>query len=145
MENVNGIQIALLIRDINNKITNDINREFVSTGFTLPQLNVIKELALKNQLMVSELGQRMGLTNSTVSGILDRLEKQNMIERVRSQIDRRVVYVKLTPEGFSQVSRLRDIIDNYFNHLFFGVSEEKLKEIQNGLTTLNKIVSQKIK
>ncbi len=145
MENVNGIQIALLIRDINNKITNDINREFVSTGFTLPQLNVIKELALKNQLMVSELGQRMGLTNSTVSGILDRLEKQNMIERVRSHEDRRVVYVKLTPEGFSQVSRLRDIIDNYFNHLFFGVSEEKLKEIQNGLTTLNKIVSQKIK
>lgn len=145
MENVNGIQIALLIRDINNKITNDINREFVSTGFTLPQLNVIKELAQENQLMVSELGQRMGLTNSTVSGILDRLEKQKMIERVRSQIDRRVVYVKLTPEGFSQVGRLRDIIDNYFNHLFFGVSEEKLKEIQNGLTTLNKIVSQKIK
>lgn len=145
MENLDGIQIALLIRDINNKITNDINREFVNTGFTLSQLNVIKELAQENQLMVSELGQRMGLTNSTVSGILDRLEKQKMIERVRSQIDRRVVYVKLTPEGFSQVGRLRDIIDNYFNHLFFGVSEEKLKEIQNGLTTLNKIVSQKIK
>ena len=54
--------------------------------------------------LMSELGARLGLDRSSISGLVDRAEKRGLVERVRSVDDGRAVQVRLTAEGRARVA-----------------------------------------
>ena len=64
-----GIKIASLIREINLKLNNNISNNFKNSGFTTPQILLIKLLSIKGPLNVSEISEKMFLTKGTVSEI----------------------------------------------------------------------------
>jgi DNA-binding MarR family transcriptional regulator len=67
---------------------------------TGPQLMCLHKLLDETEgLTVSELSKRMFLSASTVVGILDRLEVQGLVTRVRSAADRRKVLIHVTQSG----------------------------------------------
>jgi MarR family transcriptional regulator, organic hydroperoxide resistance regulator len=68
-------------------------------GITATQLNVIKLLQTVGDLSLSELSKRMVATNSTVTGIVDRMVTANLVAREQSADDRRVWKIKLTAQG----------------------------------------------
>ncbi|MBN0988508.1 MULTISPECIES: MarR family winged helix-turn-helix transcriptional regulator [Amphritea] len=74
----------------------DISR---STGLTPPQLMVMQTLRENTQLTTGELAKEMVLTQATVTSILDRLERKELIARERGIEDKRKVWVSLTEKG----------------------------------------------
>jgi MarR family transcriptional regulator, organic hydroperoxide resistance regulator len=66
---------------------------------TSPQLICIHTLAGEGEMTQSALSKSVNLSVSTVNGIIDRLEKKGLIARIRDTVDRRKVFLKLTPEG----------------------------------------------
>jgi MarR family transcriptional regulator, organic hydroperoxide resistance regulator len=78
------------------RITKELARRADLTG---PQLTVVKMLEQIGDLSLSELSERIRAQNSTVTGIIDRMERENLVTRERSKEDRRVVYIKLTAKG----------------------------------------------
>ncbi len=70
-----------------------------STGVTPPQLMVMQTLRDNTQLTTGELAKEMVLTQATVTSILDRLEKKELISRERGTEDKRKVWVSLTESG----------------------------------------------
>jgi len=70
-------------------------------GLTQPQFGVLEMLGHLGPLTAGEIGKRMLLTGGCVTVILDNLEKDGMVERVRSSRDRRVISVQLTEKGKS--------------------------------------------
>ena len=68
-------------------------------GITGPQLWVIKTVSLNGKLSLSDLGKGMYLQPSTITGLIDALERRGYVARVRDREDRRVVKVQLTPKG----------------------------------------------
>jgi len=78
------------------RLTKGIARE---VGLTGPQLTVIKLLETFGDLSLSSLSERIRAQNSTVTGIIDRMEREELVLRERSTSDRRVVLIKLTPKG----------------------------------------------
>ena len=79
----------------------DLRSRFLVTryGITGPQLTVLKELSAHNGISVSELTKAIHLSQATVTGILDRLEKPKLIQRQRSDRDKRFVQIWLTEKG----------------------------------------------
>lgn len=122
--------IAMLIRDINSKMNQKIMEELKTTGLTVPQITVIKLIAHHKELTVTELSERMSVTKATMSGILDRLENMDIIERVRSEEDKRMVYVKFSAEGFKMALQIKEIMNNCFKNIFKGIEEERLEGIE---------------
>lgn len=59
---------------------------------------VLKQL-IAAPLTMGELSGKLGLALSTVTGIIDRLVERELVTRDRSEDDRRIVVVKLTPRG----------------------------------------------
>jgi len=74
-------------------------------GVTGPQLWALKTISHHDSLSLSELSQKMYLHPSTMTGVIDRLEKKGYVKRNRNQGDRRVVCVALTAKGKGLVSR----------------------------------------
>ncbi len=60
-------------------------------GITGPQLWALKTVAANGSLSLGELSKKMYLHPSTISGVVDRLEKKGFVVRDRGKEDRRVV------------------------------------------------------
>ncbi|MTI66758.1 MAG: MarR family transcriptional regulator [Firmicutes bacterium] len=135
-----GYEIASLIREINSKLNHSIKNEFKETNLTVPQIMVIKTLSKNKRLKVSEISKEISLVNSTVSGIIDRLQKQDIVKRVRSKKDRRIVYIELSNKGEELIKKYRHIINNFFNNIFSNSSKEDMDTILAGLDTLKNIL-----
>lgn len=75
-------------------------------GITATQLNVIKMLETVGDLSLSELSKRMAATNSTVTGIVDRMVAAELVAREQSPQDRRVWKIRLTPRGKAIAKKL---------------------------------------
>jgi MarR family transcriptional regulator, organic hydroperoxide resistance regulator len=76
-------------------------------GLTGPQLVVVKLLEPVGQLSLSELSWKIRARNSTVTGIIDRMERERLVVRRRSEDDRRVVHIELTAKGRRLASEIR--------------------------------------
>jgi MarR family transcriptional regulator, 2-MHQ and catechol-resistance regulon repressor len=70
-------------------------------GLTPPQFGVLDMLGHPGPLTTGDIVRRMLVTGGCVTVILDNLEKDGLVERIRSKEDRRVVTVKLTSKGES--------------------------------------------
>ncbi|MBM4374291.1 MAG: winged helix-turn-helix transcriptional regulator [Deltaproteobacteria bacterium] len=68
-------------------------------GLTGPQLTVISILSQLGDLSLSSLSERIKAQNSTVTGIIDRMEREGLVRRERSDEDRRIVLIRLTDKG----------------------------------------------
>ena len=75
-------------------------------GLTGPQLTVVKLLDSLGDMSLSELSERIRAQNSTVTGIIDRMEREGLVSRARSKEDRRVVHIRLTPKGRELAARI---------------------------------------
>jgi len=110
------------------------------TGLTGPQLWAIKTIAESTPVRVSELARRMYLHPATVVGILNRLELQGLLKRVRTNGDRRVVNVELTDAGNALVAKAPQVAQGLLVAGLKGLSLEKLQVISAGLEVLVNIL-----
>ena len=69
------------------------------TGLTTPQLVIIKAVGDLKDPTVSDIAKAVSLSLATVTTILNRLERNGLVNRVRSAVDRRRVIVTLTEAG----------------------------------------------
>lgn len=110
------------------------------SGLTGSQLWAVKIIAEFKTIRVSELSKRMYLHPATVVGILDRLEAQELVQRIRSKADRRVVDIELTPSGESLIKSSPDIAQDLLVKSLEKMSEDKLFKIHEGLLEFVKIL-----
>lgn len=70
--------------------------EMKSIGISGPQLLILRELFLRQPRTIGDLAKSIELGNSTVTGIVDRMESKGLVERYRDEKDRRIVWVRTT-------------------------------------------------
>lgn len=70
-----------------------------ASGLTTPQIHAILWLGRDQPLTMGELAQRVGVTEKTITGIVDRLEREGYAQRLRDTADRRVIKVALADKG----------------------------------------------
>jgi len=75
-------------------------------GITATQLNVLKLLQTVGDISLSELSRKMAATNSSITGIVDRMVEANLVAREQSAEDRRVWKIKLTAEGRAMAKKV---------------------------------------
>ena len=92
-------EIMQSLRRIIKTIQDYYQEVFNKYGITGPQLWALKTIHQEGSLTQGELSQMMYLHPSTMTGVIDRLEKKGYVLRDRNQKDRRVVKVVLTTEG----------------------------------------------
>lgn len=76
------------------------SKQLVKTAsVTGPQLRLLQMIRREGDATASELSDAMSLSQATVTSILDRLEDRGLLERIRSQTDKRKIHPRLTEAG----------------------------------------------
>ncbi len=124
-------------RDMRRTVEKDIK----VSGLTVPQVSVLDVLAEADGLSLKDLSQQVGLAHSTVSGIVDRLERQGFVHRKPDAQDRRFVKIFLSEQVKSYLGqdlpgrRLRSLAEVLRN----GTPEERAR-IAEGLSILRRLL-----
>lgn len=134
------VMIAEIVDNIRRifHVVNELSKNSeIETGLTGPQLWALKVISKEAPIMVSEIARRMYLHPATVVGILDRLEAQDLVTRVRSQADRRVVHIDLTRKGRAIVENSPEVATGT---LVTGLDKLSSNELSSILTSMERIV-----
>jgi len=107
------------------------------SGLTGPQLFVLKELDLLKEVTVGEIAVNIHLSSATVTDVLSRLEKRGLIERRKSNTDRRQVKVKATEAGMELLESAPSLLQDRFIEKFGALQEWEQTQI---LSTLQRVV-----
>ncbi|MFI5251301.1 MAG: MarR family winged helix-turn-helix transcriptional regulator [Bacteroidota bacterium] len=105
-------------------------------NLTATQYILLARLWEQDGISLSELGERLFLDNPTLTGIVDRMERDGLVERKRNDGDRRVVRVYLTPKGESlkeTIGTLAAEVDDEANDHF---TETQRQDLLNSLNII---------
>ena len=105
-------------------------------GLTGSQLLVLKMLEPRGQVSLSELSERIRAKNSTVTGIIDRMERDEIVVRRRSDEDRRVVFIELTPKGRKLAADARIDPMHLYRALLEDLSPRDAADLERIMTKL---------
>jgi len=83
-------------------------------GLTGPQSSVLRNLLNNGSMSSADLSRNLFVTPSNITGIIDRLEKKQFVERIKKEGDRRVALITLTQTGQELSKTLPDPIMKKF-------------------------------
>jgi DNA-binding MarR family transcriptional regulator len=119
------------------RLTKDMASGF---GLTGPQLTILKLLESFQDLSLSTLSERIRAQNSTVTGIVDRMEREGLVRRERSKTDRRVVHLRLSEKGAKLAREIQVEPMEIFRSALLSLSPSDLRDLLRILTKLQRQV-----
>ncbi len=111
-------------------------------NLTYPQSIVLAILEADGPMPISALAEAAGSANSTSSGVVDRREKMDLVHRIRSDSDRRVIYVATTEKFQKGLQQLQSNANSQFGRALERLSADEQQTILHGLQLLNQALNQ---
>jgi DNA-binding MarR family transcriptional regulator len=107
------------------------------------QFELLVELFARGPLPAGELAEAAGTTAATVSGMLDHLCDAELVERTRSETDRRLVVVKLTRRGRRKVEARKALWRRRWEEELEGIDEDELRIAARVLTRIGEVFAER--
>lgn len=143
MEIINeSIEVSRLFQEVMSLFRINMKKIIEQTGMTAPQGMVIGLLHKNKKMKVTELSKQLHLPNSTVSGIIDKLEEQDAVIRERSEDDKRVVYVSISPKFIEMHKNFNKQIEHNIESILNQGTQEELNKISEGLIIFKRLLSE---
>ncbi len=123
-------EALLNIMRTSDQMENRIGKTFRDFGLTASQYNVLRILRGAGEpLPALEIASRLIQVVPAITGLVDRLEKQNLVVRKRCTEDRRVVYVEITKKALKIVDSLDQPLAKIQEELLGHMNQKELKEL----------------
>lgn len=138
MDNIEEVLVALrrIIR------ATDLHSKYLAktTGLTLPQILLLKTIRDKGQVTIGELANEVSLSQATVTTILDRLEKKELVFRERSKEDKRKVHAYLTDQALKALINAPTPMQDHFTRQFGDLHEWEQTMIISSLQRVSQMM-----
>jgi DNA-binding MarR family transcriptional regulator len=93
----------------------------IEGGVSFAHFQLLSVLAEKGEMSARQLSAEAGLTPATVTQMLDALAEAGIVERTRSETDRRVVLTRLTADGRQRVERKQQALTEKWRSAVSGL------------------------
>ncbi|MFO1180624.1 MarR family winged helix-turn-helix transcriptional regulator [Ottowia sp.] len=128
--------LMYMLRDALLAVSQCVNERADLTGSTLPQWLPLHKVHAGHADTVAELARVCTIDTGAMTRLLDRLERKGLCQRVRSQSDRRVVHIELTPAGVAVAERVPHILCEVYNQVLAGFSPQEWEQLRTLLLRL---------
>ena len=114
-----------------------IEKDVSPPGLTLAEFRVLVVLSESGPSPMVDLAKEQMITQAAMTSIVDHLENDGLVKRVRSNTDRRIVNVDITRKGREVLTKGTKLYNNFIENATRNLTNE---EIQNLLTTFDKLL-----
>jgi MarR family transcriptional regulator, 2-MHQ and catechol-resistance regulon repressor len=124
-----------------NSMTANLARHVADEGdITMSQFGVLEALLHLGPLSQGDIGQKLLLSGSNVTTVIDNLEKRGFVTRTRRRGDRRVVDVTLTESGRKLITRLFPAHARRITNLLSALTAKEQDRLGHLCRTLGKSI-----
>jgi len=123
---------------IHRELTNKLNKIFSKGKLAMSHIIILELLYEKKHSTMTELAKSLNLTMSAATAIIDKMVEMKLVNRNRSEKDRRVVEVSLTKKGTTTTAKVLNNRLEMVKEMFFVLTES---EKQQYLLLLRKVYS----
>ena len=113
-------------------------------NITATQYIVLSLLCALDGISLSKLGQRLYFDNPTITGIIDRMERDGLVERRRIADDRRVINIFLTHRGKEMLEENGSVADEIDDLAMNGLTARERADFLKMLDKIWKTMNEKI-
>lgn len=110
--------------------------DFLEIAVTMPQAKVLYLVIASGGIRMSELSTRLGVSLSTVSGLVERLVEHGLAGRHDDPADRRQVVVSATPAGHELLERFRELNAAQLRTMLASIPDDDLSVIERSFQLL---------
>lgn len=127
---------GLLFKQIHDRLEKQSNNALRADDLTMMQVSVLMTLqkADKQQMSMKELERYFGVAQSTVAGIVSRLEQKGLVEAFGDAADKRIKLVHITPAGEQCCAEAACRMNEAEENLLRGFSSEERSTLNRLLT-----------
>jgi DNA-binding MarR family transcriptional regulator len=122
------------------KIHRYYNNRLSQYGITLAQSFILISLLDRDGLTMRQLAERLELDSSAITGLVDRLEKEQLVERQPVPEDRRALQIVLSPRGRELAEKIVPVIREFHDRLMAALSPEEHATLEAVLLKINRLV-----
>lgn len=114
-------------------------REILSDfSITIPQFTALQVLINNKELTIGELSQKMALACSTITDLVDRMERNQLVIRKKDEKDKRVVRIDVLPKGHEIMEKVLEKRIKFLDSKMKGLTEQQKLSLNEGLEHLYK-------
>ncbi|MFI3173748.1 MAG: MarR family transcriptional regulator [Bacillota bacterium] len=125
--------INYLLTTAQHAVSQHLNAKLVKYDVTPSQYAVLSCLWQKQCATPKQIAEVLCLETSTISGVLDRMQKKGLIDRVTSTEDRREIRVTLTEKGNALEAPVSQIVDEVNEEVLRCFSPEEVLVLKENL------------
>src|SRR5512139_2091288 len=131
-------RLIYLVSMAQNRLQGRLKNALAAEGVrvTPAQSGILFLLKAKDGRTMTELGRALAIDNATITGLVDRLERDGFVRRIRSASDRRALNVSLTPEGVEEVDRAKAIVKRVNESIKAGFSPGEIEAFKKILLNI---------
>ena len=135
-------EILRAIRRIVQNISVHSKHQYRHSGLTVPQLLCLRAVGLSRQpeVTATEVAREVQLTPATVTGILDRLERDGLITRERRSRDRRKICLSLTDAGREHMQLTISTLHDRFVKRLMSLDEQQQRTVLASLELVSSMI-----
>jgi len=109
-------------------------------GIPLSHVQVLAMLEEVGSMSVSEISKRFGIAKPNITPLVDRLVNAGLVDRVRSDTDRRVVNIVILDEGRQRLRQIQDALNNHVASWQNTLSPEEFERLDRALIDIIEIL-----
>lgn len=136
------VDIEKNLRKIDNIIRKKGREILKDFSITPPQFIALQWLISSGGLTIGELSNKMSLACSTITDLIDRMEKNKLVSRYKDEKDRRIVRVKVEEKGHKLVKDVLNRRQEYLDEKLQDFSEEEKLFLSQNLTKLYEVMEE---
>ena len=121
------LDLSASFRKMIRLLQNDINTRFAE-HMPYNEFSVLRALFLNSPQMASQIASEVNVTSSHITAVTDRLVRKGLVERKRSNSDRRIVYLEITEHGREVTENLKLCVKNIIKR-FKGWSDQEIEMV----------------
>lgn len=132
---MDSLEILIDIRKIVRSINLESKRVFKEFGISIPQLLCLGHIgrSATGQCSHGELMKLLSLNSSTVTGIVNRLEKRALVMRHPDTKDKRITWIEITPQGMEVVNKAPEILHDQLVRKITALPDDIKQKIRESL------------
>ena len=139
-ENLDFQSVASLEKELRfiSHLIKQKGREILSNyTITPPQFIALQWLHELGDMTIGDLSTKMYLAFSTTTDLVDRMEKNDLVQRIRDDQDRRVVRIHLLPEGERVIEEVISKRQHYLSEILVEYTQDEVTQLLSNLKKLH--------
>jgi len=128
--------VGFLLNRAARSMKRTLEARLATYGITASQYVLLAILAKKDGLSQTQLGNRLSFDNPTVTGVIDRMERDGLVERRRTSSDRRVINIFLSDKARAILSEIQEIAEEVNDRALEEYSAEEKSDLISMLNSI---------